>query len=475
MFKKALFTGLIVLLGCSAVFALPNLLSFQGRVTNSAGQPFAAATYPFKFALCDVNNVAAWTNNGSQLNGTGEPTAGVGVAVDANGLYSVFLGDTGMTALPVGLFSGNTDLYVRVWFNSGSGFQELTPKQRIVPVAYAHYAPGGSGGGSAWMESGGNVYRASGNVGIGTNTPLAMLDVRGNVSIKTTSHAGLTIDSGPASFGSVNFYQQGLLKWGIGRDQSNLFYIGQGNGQSPNFVIQPYGTIGIGCTSVAANDTLSGSPSVFLSGNTLLGETGMRIHFNKKAHVGVLDFVVDYDNPLVASEFRIRSSDIGGAGDVDLFKLKLQSGDLWILGGITAAGNDVAEPFDLTGKEHIEMGDVVIIDPANPLHIKKSDKSYDRSVAGIISSQEQAGYIAGSRTDGTSDKPVALVGRVQCKVTTENGPIRIGDLLTTSPTPGHAMRVSDDNYLKAVGAILGKALEPFDGDKGQIMVLVTLQ
>ena len=119
------------------------------------------------------------------------------------------------------------------------------------------------------------------------------------------------------------------------------------------------------------------------------------------------------------------------------------------------------------------MGDVVIIDPDNPLHIKKSDKPNDRSVVGIISSKDQAGYIAGSRTDGTSDKPVALVGRVTCNVSTENGPIRIGDLLTTSSTPGHAMCVND--YSQAAGAILGKALEPFNGDKGQIMVLVTLQ
>ena len=90
-----------------------------------------------------------------------------------------------------------------------------------------------------------------------------------------------------------------------------------------------------------------------------------------------------------------------------------------------------------------------------------------------MSSNEQAGYIAGGRSDGTSHKPIALVGRVVCKVSAENGTIAIGDLLTTSDTPGHAMQATD--FERRQGAILGKALQAFDGDKGQIMVLVTLQ
>jgi hypothetical protein len=49
-----------------------------------------------------------------------------------------------------------------------------------------------------------------------------------------------------------------------------------------------------------------------------------------------------------------------------------------------------------------------------------------------------------------------------------------GDLLTTSPTPGYAMKVGD--YSRAQGAILGKAMQRLErGQKGQILVLVTLQ
>lgn len=146
---------------------------------------------------------------------------------------------------------------------------------------------------------------------------------------------------------------------------------------------------------------------------------------------------------------------------------------LHVNGTIRAEGSDFAEPFDMTDKDLLEIGDVVVIDTNNPLHLKKSTKAYDTMVAGIISSNEQAGYVAGGRSDGSSDKPVALSGRVLCKVTTENGPIVVGDLLTSSTTHGHAMKASDRD--KSFGAVIGKALQPLATGKGEVMVLVALQ
>ena len=69
--------------------------------------------------------------------------------------------------------------------------------------------------------------------------------------------------------------------------------------------------------------------------------------------------------------------------------------------------------------------------------------------------------------------PLAVVGIVPCKVTTENGSIQPGDLLVTSSTPGHAMKGTDRNRM--LGAVVGKALEGLDQGKGVIQVLVTLQ
>ena len=77
----------------------------------------------------------------------------------------------------------------------------------------------------------------------------------------------------------------------------------------------------------------------------------------------------------------------------------------------------------------------------------------------------------GSEADG--DYPVALTGRVYCWADASNGAIKPGDLLTTSSTPGHAMKVSNHN--KALGAIIGKAMTSLEEDKGLVLVLVSLQ
>jgi hypothetical protein len=75
--------------------------------------------------------------------------------------------------------------------------------------------------------------------------------------------------------------------------------------------------------------------------------------------------------------------------------------------------------------------------------------------------------------------PVALCGRVPCKVTDENGPIERGDLLTTSSTPGHAMkatpvRVGGIDVFRP-GTVIGKALERHKSGKGMIEVFVALR
>jgi hypothetical protein len=69
--------------------------------------------------------------------------------------------------------------------------------------------------------------------------------------------------------------------------------------------------------------------------------------------------------------------------------------------------------------------------------------------------------------------PLALIGRVCCKVDADYCPIEIGDLLTTSPTPGHAMKAADP--LKAFGTVIGKALHPLESGHGLIPILVALQ
>ena len=128
------------------------------------------------------------------------------------------------------------------------------------------------------------------------------------------------------------------------------------------------------------------------------------------------------------------------------------------------------------GGRGIEPGSVVSIDPASPGDLCLSSSAYDRRVAGIISGAGgvKPGMLMGQRgTEADGQHPVALTGRVYCKVDASYGAIEPGDLLTTSPTTGHAMMVTD--HAKATGAILGKAMTSLDSGRGLVLVLVSLQ
>ncbi len=65
------------------------------------------------------------------------------------------------------------------------------------------------------------------------------------------------------------------------------------------------------------------------------------------------------------------------------------------------------------------------------------------------------------------------MGLLMFLVAADAAPIKIGDLLTTSPTKGHAQKVLDPS--QALGAIIGKALAPLEKGNGKIPVLVMLQ
>jgi hypothetical protein len=68
---------------------------------------------------------------------------------------------------------------------------------------------------------------------------------------------------------------------------------------------------------------------------------------------------------------------------------------------------------------------------------------------------------------------VTLGAFAHCKVDADIAPIAVGDLLTTSPTKGHAQKVLDP--ARALGTIVGKALAPLETGKGKIPILVMLQ
>jgi len=147
-------------------------------------------------------------------------------------------------------------------------------------------------------------------------------------------------------------------------------------------------------------------------------------------------------------------------------------GNVEVTGDVILTGSDCAEDFDITEAE-VEPGTVMAIDQDGTL--RSSTRPYDKRVAGVVSGagQYRPGIILGRQQSRNAMMPVALMGKVYCKVDAGYSPIDVGDLLTTSPTPGHAMKADDHD--KAFGAVIGKALRRLEAGQGLIPILVALQ
>ncbi|MEK7089695.1 MAG: hypothetical protein AAB920_02645, partial [Patescibacteria group bacterium] len=131
------------------------------------------------------------------------------------------------------------------------------------------------------------------------------------------------------------------------------------------------------------------------------------------------------------------------------------SGDVYTQAGgtINTSGADLAERY--TSQEELQKGEVVSIDPQNNHGVKKTLYQYQPDVLGVVSTDP--GFVAGAYTKDSY--PIALIGRVPVKVSTENGMIRTGDSLTVASVPGYAMKAT------LAGRVIGKALESIDESK----------
>lgn len=140
---------------------------------------------------------------------------------------------------------------------------------------------------------------------------------------------------------------------------------------------------------------------------------------------------------------------------------------------IVAKYQDVAEWVH--SSEQLAAGTVVVLDSTKSNQVIASTVAYDTRVAGVISAQP--GIALGENGDGKV--LVATTGRVRIKVDASKSPIQIGDLLVTSDVPGVAMKSEPVEFagrkMHMPGTLIGKALEPLEKGKGEILVLLSLQ
>ncbi len=442
-----------------------------------------------------LNFVPTW--NGSALvkgkiydNGTY-----VGIGTN-NPVYNLHV-NTGGGSLPAILgvqkFFGVIPLIINDWFSIEVGGQGTGwgPGTRLIREAGTGLSFQTESTQNSTSRTTQMVLDATGNVGINTTAPVTNLHINSNRDTSPTNHGALVI--GATNLSNVSFDNNEIMarKNGVVA-QLHLNFNGgnvaiggplRGNGTSlpedSSDGLQ-IGT-GRGGWDVFVNDDLwvkdkastgrlhirGGSDASFSngSGSLVMGsETGTNV---------VMD-----NNEIIARN--------NGAPS----KLWLNKGGTFVVvpGIQITGGADLSEKFDIS-KPHnlkefidkeedfqIDSGMVACIDPENPGKLLISSQAYDRTVAGIISGagDVQPGMLMGQKGSAADGEyPVALTGRVYCKADATYGPIKPGDLLTTSDTPGYVMKVRD--YDKAHGATIGKAMSSLDEGTGLVLTLVSLQ
>jgi hypothetical protein len=176
----------------------------------------------------------------------------------------------------------------------------------------------------------------------------------------------------------------------------------------------------------------------------------------------------EVDGNLALFRGDVSAADVGNFNKATIH-LNGQSGD------IILSNADCAEDFEIAGSEEVAPGTVMVIDEAGSGRLRESSDAYDRRVVGVLSGagEYRPGIVLGRQADVPGRAPVAVLGKVFCKVDASEAAIDVGDMLTTSPRSGHAMKVSDER--RAFGAVLGKALGAHREGVGLIPVLVALQ
>jgi len=317
----------------------------------------------------------------------------------------------------------------------------------------------------------------SGFVGIGTQTPVNSSDTQlGLYSPTTNGYDGMWIETG---VGGIPFY--GYSEGGSFTAWTEV------NGQNGNawelyndgfwLTVTPSGDVGINTTTPSENLEINGTSRIDNYDIYMRGAGDYNHGLGYREYVNGSSIYID--GPFLYGY----NAGCLGTSDPDTAALTWSyTGDVWISNNCSVAsltirgGADLAEPFPIS-QAQLEMppGSVVVIDDQHPGHLKLSDESYDTRVVGVISGangihpgiqMQQQGLMEG-------DKNVALTGRVYVRANATYGAIRPGDFLTTSPTPGCAMKVTD--HLKSEGAVLGKAMTGLSEGQGMVLVVVTLQ
>lgn len=396
-------------------------------------------------------------------------TSSNGSIYPLNSTEDFFIGGQSTAAAKFAVVNVNSGTPVASVSAGNNGAAYLTADGKLATTARQSLTLGDGSTGSV-------IFNQGGAIGIGTTAPTAKVEISGAGGnyVKMTTTTALSTDTIYQSFNSRStFGYDGTVQGVLISDEATSKPIVFETGSSTNerMRITSTGLVGIGTTTPAAPLQVTGAfannAAVIInqnnSGNILAASVSGATKFiiDNNGNVGIGD--TGPSNTLkVVGSLCVKSATGACAGSVS---------------GTIYASNTVVQTADLAENYisalPLQPGDVVVPgQDGNNMSMSKSSSAYQQNVIGVISTQPGVTLNSDAVRDASHPYiyPIGLSGRVPVKVSTENGPINVGDYLTTSSQPGIAMRATQS------GPVLGKALEaysdPNSSNVGKVMTFV---
>ncbi len=346
----------LVSLGVAGVSsAIPQLINYQGYLTDDSGVPVADGNYQLTFGIYDVETggAAVWT----------ETHAAVPVT---NGLFNVILGGDSPLTLPFD---------VDYWLGVQIGAEPELPRVRLTSVGYSYRASWadtadysvGAPRDDDWTPdtAGINIYRLTGNVGIGTPAPQEKLEIVGNLLLNT-SHAIAFVGEVKSSRADGGLY--------VRPDSGCILSLGYGNAVS---IVDR--SVGIGTATPGAKLHVEGANEIKFFGPGTGGFPQLKVGRNTDAD----------SNIILGFNSENNFGYLAVAGDMSSTFVVADGGNIGI--GTTTPGYtlDVAGDIHCTGKLTSDGGN----DPPYVLYNKETRKAIRERVAKEVPEDKLDGAI----------------------------------------------------------------------------------
>ena len=405
-------------------------LSFQGRLTDSSGNPITSATnMVFKLYNTSSGGTALWTS------GT------CSVSPDTDGIFSLLLGTTSgdgyscpsATEIDASVFSENPEVWLEITVGTPPNDEVLEPRIQIATVGYALNAETLQGFPPASpaevntipvVDSDGNIIIAaaspaikstSGTFGIqgqaltlttatGSDGNITLApDGAGVINFTLSAPTGNVLNATDAQLGASGQKEENTLFYGkVANDNTNfnLLKLESGSSPTPKFTIDYAGN-----ASAAGNLRILGGGDSYFAGNVGIGTTAAGFALNVNGTIQVTGFKM----PTGATAGYALVSDSEGVGTWQDISSGGSIGP-WTLSGVNlypdstsynvAIGATDASGYKLYVNGSSYLGGTLLVNSSNQrVGIGTTSPSYTLHVSG--STNDYLGYIYNSNT-GTS-------------------------------------------------------------------------